>query len=71
MISDSNLCKHAIREFSIANFDKNNYCSMFAKDVMELLAVISSQGHTCHSISYAIRLFNSLVKYDSCTTYFK
>lgn len=64
VISESNLCKHAIREFSFANFDKDNYGSMFAKDVMELLAVISSQGHTGHSISYAIKLFNSLVKYD-------
>lgn len=64
IISESNLCKHAIREFSIANFNKDNYCSIFAKDVMELLAVISSQGHTGHSISYAIKLFNSLVKYD-------
>lgn len=67
VIAESNLCKHAIREFSIANFNKDNYGSMFAKDVMELLAVISSQGHTNHSISYAIKLFNSLVKYDVLT----
>lgn len=67
VISESNLCKHAIREFSFANFNKDNYGSMFAKDVMELLAVISSQGHTGHSISYAIKLFNSLVKYDVLT----
>ncbi len=67
VISESNLCKHAIREFSIANFDKDSYASMFAKDVMELLAVLSYQGHTNHSISYALKLFNSLAKYEVLT----
>lgn len=67
VISESNLCKHAIREFSIANFNKDGYCSMFAKDVMELLAVLSFQGNTNNSVSYAIKLFTSLAKYDVLT----
>lgn len=67
VITESNLCKHAATEFSFANFDKDSYASMFAKDVMELLAVLSYQGHTNHSISYALKLFNSLAKYEVLT----
>lgn len=67
VVSESGLCKHAIREFSFANFNKDEYCSMFAKDVIELLAVLSSQGHTNNSVSYAIKLFTSLAKYDVIT----
>lgn len=67
IIAESNLCRHAATEFSFANFDKDSYASMFAKDVMELLAVLSYQGHTNHSISYALKLFTSLAKYEVLT----
>ena len=67
VISGSNLCKHAANEFSLANFDKDCYTSMCAKDVMQLLAVLSHQGHSGHSVSYVIKLFNSLAKYGVIT----
>lgn len=67
IIAESNLCRHAATEFSFANFDKDSYALMFAKDVMELLAVLSYQGHTNHSISYALKLFTSLAKYEVLT----
>lgn len=67
VIAESNLCRHAAIEFSFANFDKDSYASMLAKDVIELLAVLSYQGHTNYSISYALKLCTSLAKYEVLT----
>ena len=67
IVSESALCQHAIREFNIANFNKCNYGSIFSNGIIELLAVLSSQGHTNNSIIPFIKLFTSLAKYEVIT----
>lgn len=67
VIATSNLCKHASHELTLANFDKDEYSTMYAKCVMQLIAVISNQRHSGFSFLQILKLFNTLSNFGLLT----
>ena len=64
----SNLIKHAEREFEILGWPGNDEMQKMACDnVIELLTVLSSQGHSGGSIGYILNLFMAAAKYQPLT----
>jgi hypothetical protein len=66
---DSNLVAHAKRELEIAGlFDKDSaYDGMIADCVMQLMAVLSSQGHSGGSADMTIGIFGAVSRYKPLT----
>ena len=60
-----NLIEHAKKELEIAGlFDKDSdYNGMLGTAVMELIENFSKQGHSGHSASIVVDIFNKLAKY--------
>lgn len=70
----SNLIKHAQRELEIAGmFDEDSdYSGMAGKDILELIEVFASQGHSGASASIVRQLFNKLADFQPlCPLTFK
>lgn len=67
VIATSNLCKHVSNELTLANFDKDGYFAMYAKSIMELVAVISYQNHSGFSFEKTLKLFNNLFNFRVLT----
>ena len=70
----SNLLKHAINEFIAAGWVeaegkpwKDSMQEAICKDVYELLAVFSAQGHSGSSAPYAIQMFSKLAAFEPIT----
>lgn len=66
----SSLIKHALVEFKAAGWldVDGNYCDdmqkLMCEQVMELLVLFNSHGHSGHSAPYAINLLKKLAMYD-------
>lgn len=69
-IENDPLIQYALSEFRYAKFidDEGNYCDeiqeMMCKDVLEVLKLVSSQGHSGFSIGYFKNLFNKLINFE-------
>ena len=69
-IENDPLIQYALSEFKYAKFidDEGHYCDemqeMMCKDVLEVLKLISSQGHSGFSIGYFKNLFNKLINFE-------
>jgi hypothetical protein len=61
---DSNLIKHAKQEMAIAWPDKDPMQDLMCQQVLELLRVFSSHGHSGSSAPYAINLFKALANFE-------
>jgi hypothetical protein len=60
----SNLVDHARREFAVLGWlDGDEMQSLMCKQVIELLTLFSSHGHSGFSANYAANLFNDLVRF--------
>lgn len=66
---DSKFIKHAIDELQIAGYFRNDKDSelsnLMAKDIIELLTVFSTHGHSGSSASWAISLFKDLAMFKT------
>lgn len=63
----SNLVRHAIKELKLAGYDKDA-CGpnkWMYDQVIELLTVFASHGHSGHSAPYAINLFIKLANWET------
>lgn len=66
----SNLVEHAKREFRAAGFinEHGNYCDemqmLMCDQIIELLELFSSHGHSGSSAPYAINLFKKLAAFE-------
>lgn len=71
--AESNLVKHAQREFRAAGWvdDDGNWTDpmqkLMCEQLCELLAVFSSHGHSGFSANYAANAFNTLVRFEPLT----
>jgi len=69
-VENDPVIQHALSEFRYAKFmdDEGNYCDemqeMMCKDVLEVLKLISSQGHSGFSIGYFKNLLNKLIDFE-------
>ena len=62
---DSGLVRFAKDEFKILGWDKSEdkMQKEVCNDIIELLSVLSKQGHSGFSIGYVLNLFNKLANY--------
>lgn len=67
VIRESVLCKHGLRELNIAAKKHDTMIELMHFNIMELLAVISNQNHSNHSIFYVLSRFKRLVEYKLLT----
>ena len=67
MNKECNLVRHARKEFSILGWDKSDDSdesqSWMCDDVIELLKLFGSQGHSGTSAPYALELFTKLASF--------
>jgi len=69
----SNWYKHAIDEFKIAGYipldqeQEEGPNRWIQENVLELLEVLSNQGHSGSSIGYCLNIFNKLAKFEPIT----
>jgi hypothetical protein len=68
----SNLMKHAQREFEVAGWTKDGVFKddmqkLMCEQVLELLSLFGSHGHSGSSAPYAINLFTKLALFESIT----
>lgn len=67
---NSNLVKHAWSEFKVLGWvDENNKFDdemqeMICNDILSLLKVFSSQGHSGHTAPYCLNIFSKLAKFE-------
>lgn len=62
---ESNMYKHAMREFKAAgwNDSSDDMQESIMEDVLDLLEVINSQGHSGSSFPYMMNILNTLAKF--------
>jgi hypothetical protein len=59
---------HAVQEFKLAGFyDEDSLQDDVVKDVLELLTVLTSQGHSGFSAPHILACFNRLAKFEPLT----
>lgn len=67
IVRSSSLCQHALREMNIAAEKHGTIIEPMYFDIMTLLALVSEQGHSNHSIHYMLNVFDKLVRYKVLT----
>lgn len=62
---DSNYIKYALSEFKIAydDWEKEEMQNLMCNQILDLLALLSTQGDSGFSISYKLPLLNKLIKF--------
>lgn len=63
----SELVNHAKRELALLNRDNDEMQDYMNKDILEVLEVISKQGHSGFSLSYLRNTLNRLLDYQVLT----
>lgn len=67
IVKDSNLIRHAIKELKLAGYykpDEYGMNTLMKDQILELLAVFTSHGHSGHSAPFAIKLFSKLANWE-------